>query len=253
MTVFEELALIYDQSIDWTQRLQRELSLLSPLIENQKPARILDLACGSGRHAVAFAKKGHEVIGLDLSPQMIAAATRHAEENDVHVQFHTADMSKVNTIVTGSFDLILCLGNSLALLPSINVLQTTLQGASSLLSKDGYFVTQTLNFEEIRHAHFRFFPIKSGTTAAGNEVIFARFFEPLSETSTATMVFTGFIKTDTGWKTKTHTHQVLQITHQLMNTLLNTTGFTRKQFFADYQQRQFGSTKSRNLITLAQK
>jgi 2-polyprenyl-3-methyl-5-hydroxy-6-metoxy-1,4-benzoquinol methylase len=253
MTVFEELALIYDQSIDWTQRLQRELPLLNTLLEHRRPARILDLACGSGRHAVALAQSGHEVIGLDLSPQMIAAATRHAEENDVQVQFHTADMSNAKTIVNGFFDLIICLGNSLALLPSIDALKASLQGAHSLLSKDGYLVTQTLNFEEINYAKFRFFPLKSGTIAAGNEVIFARFFEPLSDKSTATMVFTGFINTDTGWKTKTHTHQVLQITQQLMDKLLKTTGFTRIQHFANYQKQRFESEKSRNLMILAQK
>ena len=253
MTVFEELAFIYDQSIDWAQRLQRELPMLFTLIENRKPARILDLACGSGRHAVAFAKSGFEVIGIDLSPHMIAAATRHAEENDVSVQFHTADMSNVNTMVTGSFDLILCLGNSLALLPSIDTLKATLKSAYRLLTKNGYLVTQTLNFEEIRHNQFRFFPLKSGITAAGNEVIFARFFEPFSNKSTGTMVFTGFIKTKTGWKTKTHTHQVLQITQPLMNELLTTSGFTNKQFFADYQQHQFKPTESRNLVIFTQK
>ncbi|MHA2426728.1 MAG: class I SAM-dependent methyltransferase [Candidatus Hermodarchaeia archaeon] len=253
MTVFEELALIYDQSIDWTPRLQRELPFLYTLIENRKPARILDLACGSGRHAVALAQKGHEVIGLDLSPQMIAAATRHAEENDVNVQFHTADMSNAKSIVSRPFDLILCLGNSLSLLPSIDALRATLQSANSLLTKDGYLVTQTLNFEEMHNTQFRFFPLKSGTTTAGNEVIFARFFEPFSDTSTATMVFTGFIKTDTSWKTKTHTHQVLQITHPLMEELFKTTKFTRKHQFANYQKQQFDSENSRNLIILAQK
>jgi SAM-dependent methyltransferase len=252
MTVFEELALIYDQSIDWTQRLQRELPFLFTLIEHKKRARILDLACGSGRHAVALAQKGHEVIGLDLSPQMIAAATRHAEENDVNVQFHTADMSNAKSIVTGSFDLILCLGNSLALLPSIDALKATFHGAHSLLTKDGYFVTQTLNFEEMHHTQFRFFPLKSGTTSVGNEVIFARFFEPFSKASTATMVFTGFIKTDIGWKTKTHIHHVLQITHPLMEEILKTVGFTRIQHFANYQKHQFEPSKSRNLIMLVQ-
>ncbi len=252
MAVFEELALVYDQSIDWNQRLQRELPFLQALIADQKIARILDLACGSGHHAIALVNGRHEVIGLDLSPQMIAAATRHAEENDVNVQFHTADMTKADKIVTGPFDLILCLGNSLALLPSINALKRTFKGIHSLLADDGFLVTQTLNFEEIRHTGFRFFPLKSGPTTAGNEVIFARFFELFSNTSTATLVFSGFIKTETGWKTKTHSQQVLQLNQSLMDQSLTKNDFTRIQYYADYKQHQFSPLKSRNLITLAQ-
>lgn len=253
MTVFDELALIYDQSINWDIRLQRELPFLTALIKDKKSARILDLACGSGRHAVALVQERNEVIGLDLSPQMIAAATRYAEKHEVKVQFHTADIQDVKTTVTGHFDLILCLGNSLALLPSINALKTTLSGIQSLLPEDGYFVSQVLNFEEMRSTKFRFFPLKSGSTAAGNEVIFARFFEPFPDTETATLVFTGFIKTETDWKTKTHTQPVLQLTHRLLKQLLSTTGFTRTQYYADYSQNNFSPKKSRNLLTLAQK
>jgi glycine/sarcosine N-methyltransferase len=253
MTVFDELALIYDQSIDWDTRLQRELPFLTALVKDKKSAHILDLACGSGRHAVALAKERNEVIGLDLSPQMIAAATRYAEKHEVNVQFQTTDIQDVKTTVTGPFDLILCLGNSLALLPSINALKITLSGIRSLLTEDGYFVSQILNFEEIRSSKFRFFPLKSGTIAAGNEVIFARFFEPFPDTETATLVFTGFIKTETGWKTKTHTQQVLQLTHPLLKQLLSTTGFTRTQYYADYRRNEFSPTKSRNLLILAQK
>ena len=253
MAVFEELALIYDQSINWKQRLQHELPLLTSLIKDQKSARILDLACGSGRHAVALAQRNHEVVGLDISSEMIAAATRHAENTKVNVQFHTANMRDAKATVKGPFDLILCLGNSLALLPSIDLLKTTLRSAYSLLTKNGLLITQILNFEEIRSTQFRFFPLKSGTTASGNEVIFARFFEPMMASSHATLVFTGFIKTEDGWKTKSHTQQVLQLTLSTMEQLYDDAGFSRTQFFADYQKGEFQPTESRNLISLVQK
>ncbi len=253
MPVFDELALVYDQSIDWEQRLQRELPFINSLIKDQTKARILDLACGSGRHAVALAQRGYDVIGLDISSEMIAAATRHAEKNKVRVQFHTADMQNAKTTVTSPFDLILCLGNSLALLPSIDALRKALQGVKSLLSKDGIFVSQTLNFEEIRTTHFRFFPLKAGVTTAGNEVIFARFFEGLSNKITTTMVFSAFVKTETGWKTKTREQPVLQLSQAHLNQLLRAVGFKRLQYYADYQQTQFSPSTSRNLVFLAQK
>ncbi len=253
MAVFEELALIYDQSIDWNQRLKRELPFLTALIKNKKPVRILDLACGTGRHAIALALEGHEVIGLDLSHKMIAAATRHAEQMGVNVQFHVADMTEVTKTVEGPFDLILCLGNSLALLPSIDAVNTTIYGAHALLKKGGHLVTQTLNFEEIRSSNFRFFPLKSGTISTGDEVIFVRFFEPITNTLAATLIFTGFIKNQNQWKTKTHAQNIIQLSQPLMEKTLFATGFTHAKFFADYQRHPFLAKKSRNLVSLARK
>ena len=253
MTAFDELALIYDQSINWAQRLQRELPLLRNLIHNKKVARILDLACGSGRHAVALAKEGHEVIGLDLSSQMISAAQVCAQENNVQVRFYVANMEKANTTVKGPFDLILCLGNSLALLPSLESLQKTLKGMHRLLSKSGYFISQTLNFEEIRHSQFRFFPLKSGKTLSGDEVVFVRFFEPLTSSSIAHLVFTGFVKRGKTWVTQTHAQQVLQLSQHIMEGQLHKLGFNRVELFSSYSRQPFSALESRNLITLAQR
>ena len=253
MTAFDELALIYDQSINWAQRLQRELPLLRNLIHNKKIARILDLACGSGRHAVALAKEGHEIIGLDLSSQMISAAQVCAQENDVQVQFYVANMEKANTTVKGPFDLILCLGNSLALLPSLESLQQTLKGVYMLLSKGGYFISQTLNFEEIRHSQFRFFPLKSGKTLGGDEVVFVRFFEPFTSSSNAHLVFTGFIKHGNTWVTQTHSQQVLQLSQHIMEEQLYSLDFTCVELFSSYSRQPFSALESRNLITLAQR
>ena len=42
--------------------------------------RVLDLGCGTGRHAVALAERGIRVIGIDRSPFMVAAAERRREQ-----------------------------------------------------------------------------------------------------------------------------------------------------------------------------
>lgn len=51
--------------------------------------RILDLACGKGRHAIYLNKKGFDTVGLDLSPQNIVHASRFENER---LQFHVHDM-----------------------------------------------------------------------------------------------------------------------------------------------------------------
>ena len=38
--------------------------------------KLLDVACGTGRHAVAFADLGYEVTGVDINEELLAAAAR---------------------------------------------------------------------------------------------------------------------------------------------------------------------------------
>ncbi|MFY0651261.1 MAG: class I SAM-dependent methyltransferase [Cyclobacteriaceae bacterium] len=49
--------------------------------------KILDLACGKGRHSVYLSKKGFDVTGVDLSVQNIELAKRHQADN-VHFEVH---------------------------------------------------------------------------------------------------------------------------------------------------------------------
>lgn len=54
--------------------------------------RILDLACGGGRHSVAMAQRGAVVTGIDLGPAAIAAARRRAKRAGVHVEWLHGDL-----------------------------------------------------------------------------------------------------------------------------------------------------------------
>jgi len=53
---------------------------------------LLEIACGPGYHARAFAKQGVETFGLDLRPEMIAFAADKAKLDGVDVHWTAADM-----------------------------------------------------------------------------------------------------------------------------------------------------------------
>ena len=53
---------------------------------------VLDLACGPGRHAVALAKKGFRVTGVDLSPFLLQRARGLARVENVNVEWVRDDM-----------------------------------------------------------------------------------------------------------------------------------------------------------------
>ena len=51
-------------------------NLISKL-QIKKGSKLIDIACGKGRHATYFNSLGLDVVGVDLSPNSIAAATKN--------------------------------------------------------------------------------------------------------------------------------------------------------------------------------
>ena len=69
-----------------------EVDKIIKLLQIEKPARILDLCCGVGRHSLALARHGFEVVGVDRTPRFIEKARQEAARHDLDVQFHVGDM-----------------------------------------------------------------------------------------------------------------------------------------------------------------
>ena len=57
------------------------------------PGPVADLGCGPGAHALALARRGYEVVGLDGSPRMIDVARRQAASDNVDGRFNVHDVS----------------------------------------------------------------------------------------------------------------------------------------------------------------
>lgn len=70
-------------------------------------SRILDIGCGTGRHAVELAKRGYQVTGVDISSGMLAEAKKAARKAGVNVEWVHADATKFTS--TELFDAAICL------------------------------------------------------------------------------------------------------------------------------------------------
>ena len=99
MSSFDSLSLVYDRSINWDARLRRELPFILEALSESGGNRVLDMACGSGRHSVALALEGADVIGFDSSASMIQAAKELASKNGVTPKFMVADMTSLETVL----------------------------------------------------------------------------------------------------------------------------------------------------------
>ncbi|HET6583476.1 MAG TPA: class I SAM-dependent methyltransferase [Nannocystaceae bacterium] len=59
---------------------------------------IIDVGCGTGEHALAFAAAGHEVLGIDFAAKAIELARAKAVERGVTVQFEVADALDLSSL-----------------------------------------------------------------------------------------------------------------------------------------------------------
>lgn len=248
MSSFDDIALAYDDAIDWNARLAREIPFLLSRLGNPKGKRVLDLACGTGRHAVALTLEGAEVVGIDNSDEMISRAMKHAASNGVVSRFILSGMEEIQSLDLGEYDLIICLGNSLALLDDLSVLEGVLSSVYDALKENGVFIAQVLNFEEIHRTGFRFFPQKSGKMDTGEEVVFSRFYEHTNPPNSSILVMSAQMKVKGEWTSLVSTQQVLNLDSNLMKRFLARTGFRETRFYSDYSESLFVGSDDRNLV-----
>ncbi|MCI0339777.1 MAG: class I SAM-dependent methyltransferase [Planctomycetales bacterium] len=85
-----------DQDVfPWTKDADRDASFLASVARLGKGARVLDLGCGSGAHAIALAKQGLQVTAQDGLGELLVTAKRRAEEARVKVEFVQAAISDI--------------------------------------------------------------------------------------------------------------------------------------------------------------
>ena len=141
------------------------------------PGTVLDLACGTGNHALMLAQIGCRVTGVDLDKAMIAHARRKKEAyGDLRASFSAGDMRAVGALLDDAvlFDLVYCIGNSLPHLRDEHEVLDVLRTVYGLTSEGGNLVVQIVNFERLKDGGIVDLP----TIQAGNgRITFERAYE----------------------------------------------------------------------------
>jgi SAM-dependent methyltransferase len=254
--MYDQLASDYDRFNNWDGRLAVELPFIRKTLDSvqiltEQSVRVLDAACGTGMHALALAKLGYAVSGADLSAPMIEKARANAASAGQNVRFEAVGFGGLAPVYgEGSFDALLCLGNSLPHLLTPAALRSALLDFARCLRPGGVLLIQNRNFDAVMATRQRWMEPQTFRDNT-HEWVFVRFydFEP-DGTIRFNMVT---LKRPLGgeWLSETvSTHLAPQLLTDLNKALLEV-GFTNVWAYGSMTGEPFDAAASGNLVLIA--
>lgn len=93
----------------WAEHTGREVDRLVRMLRPKGSERILDLACGNGRHALELTRRGFEVVGVELAGPLVEVAREDAEKEGLEVTYVQADLREMD--FADEFDIVLNLND----------------------------------------------------------------------------------------------------------------------------------------------
>ena len=89
----------------WVEDTKRQVDFLIEKLELRGDEKVLDLACGFGRHSLELARRGFQVTGVDITPAYIEHATELARKENLNARFICADIREID--FENEFDVVL--------------------------------------------------------------------------------------------------------------------------------------------------
>jgi D-alanine-D-alanine ligase len=237
---FNELYLRISEVILTPDRTAQEVAGVMTLLDSRPGARVLDLCCGQGRHAVPLARAGYRMTGLDRSPYLLGEAQRSAERAGVEVQWVRGDMRWLPW--NGQFDACVNLFTAFGYFDDEAENEQVLHQVCRVLKPGGMFLLDVSNRD---YYLMRLWP--NGWRRHGRAVILEdTSFDPV--TGRFTMTFTW--AEGANWESLTHS--VRHYTAPELAGMLRRAGLTPVAYYGDFDGSDF-ELHSRRLIVVARK
>lgn len=146
------IARSYDECLAESPLLQWDVQFVDRHFN--RPGRLIDLGCGTGRLLIPLARRGFWVLGVDLSEEMLKVAGEKAFTAGVSIHRLKANLVELNGMRDQSFDYAACLFSTLGMVSGAGQRQRVVDHVFRLLRPGGKFVL---------HVHNRWFNVWNST------------------------------------------------------------------------------------------
>ncbi len=136
--MYESLAAAYDdlQSADYAAWIDFYEAIFRKF--GIRPELVLDIGCGTGNCTLPLAERGYNMIGLDLSEEMLGIATKKAKEKNLDILFLHQDMTAFE--LYGTVDAMICAMDGVNYLTEDGQVEKMLQLLHYYLNPGGLFI-----------------------------------------------------------------------------------------------------------------
>ncbi|MFV0593131.1 MAG: class I SAM-dependent methyltransferase [Draconibacterium sp.] len=209
-----------------------QLRFVEAKVGSMAGKKILDIGCATGELAYNLADSGASVTGIDLNEDLLKQAqVNKVQPNACFQKGNMLDIEKDFSDIR--FDAVLCFGNTLVHLNTLNDVIKMLKGVRAILKPQGVFLLQILNYDYILADEVKTLP-----RIETENITFLRNYQ--------------FHKTDEYIDFETELiikHKALNIHNETrllalksrdLQKALNEAGFTKIEFYANFNQEAFG-------------
>jgi len=240
VNIFDDLGRDWEAIVN-ARNTQKEADFVNKVISRR--GLVLDLCCGTGRHSIALRERGWNVIGMDLSRNLLTIAKLKIERAEVKMPLVRADM-RFLPFRDRVFKAVINMFTSFGYLPSESEDAISLLEVNRTLRGGGKFLLDLANRDHI---------VKTFRERDWAE------FEPFFLLERRSLDLKGsrltsqwtFIQKDTG-QVRSIEHNVRLFTIARVEQLLNEAGLMVQNVYGGYEKQEFALEASR-MIVLAER
>lgn len=201
---------------------------VGPLIDKN----ILDIGCSTGQLAGKLVSLGSLVTGIDLNGDMIEIARKGNREPGL--EFIQANMMELDAFFSEStLDAVLCFGNTLVHLDSIDEVAIFLKLVAKILKPGGKLLLQILNYDYILKEEIDELPLIDGP-----HISFIRKYD-LPEQPDEKIIFNTELIIKSTRESLFHASRLLPLRKKDLEYLLKHYGFEHTKFYANFDKKPY--------------
>jgi glycine/sarcosine N-methyltransferase len=221
------------------------LKFFGEIFAQNKVSRVLDCACGTGRHLMLFHQLGCVVHGSDVSPSMLEQAKANLAGAGVEIPLRQADFRCLPEIYEERFDAVICLA-AIGYMPDEAQFLKAFESIAGVLREDGILVLSAIPTDRQWQEKPKF--SLAADTPNCTRIFVMDYFE-----KAVRYHILDLLRYPAGTEMKTWSAEITVLLRDDQERLLKSAGFQQVDFFGGYDFSPYDKAASNQMIAVSRK